>query len=58
MVVFVVLTIGYTQWDYTRTTAKTEKETKERKLTAKESRKAQIWRQLDAEEGAVVRKTT
>jgi len=53
--VFVVGTIGYTQWDYGRTTKRVEIETQQRKHSVREARKAAIWKQLDMEEGVVPR---
>jgi len=53
MVGFVVVTIGYTQWEYTNTTARVEADARTRKTAAREARKEIIRRELDAEEGPI-----
>ena len=53
MVGFVVVTIGYTQWEYTNTTARVETDARTRKTAAREARKELIRRELDAEEGPI-----
>ena len=52
MVGFVVVTIGYTQWEYTHTTKRIEDEAAARKVAAREARKQIIRQQLDSQEAA------
>jgi hypothetical protein len=48
MVGFAVLTIGYTQWEYTQTTQKSVETVAKAKADARELRKARIRQELDA----------
>jgi len=51
MVGFVVITIGYTQYEYSTTTKKVEDETRRRKMEEKARRKGMIRREMEAQEG-------
>jgi hypothetical protein len=53
MVGFVVVTIGYTQWEHTRTTKQNQATTQANRLMTKEQRKDLIRQQLDREEGPI-----
>lgn len=52
MVGFVVVTIGYTQWDYSRTTLKTQQAAAAAKEAVKAQRKAEIRAEIEREANA------
>lgn len=51
MVGFAVVTIGYTQWEYTQTTQKSVEAAAKAKADAREQRKTRIRQELDLQEG-------